>query len=790
MTGSSALQRPGPDDGEPPPERRPLDVVRFAATLLSAAIILLGLYYGQDILIPLAIAFLIGFALSPPVQWLVRVGLPRLLAVTVVMAIVIAILSGLGLVLTAQVRALAVDLPTYQSTILDKLSGLRQAIATPGPLDRAIETVGKVQTEVAEVAEAAGGSGNGAEASARQRVQRVEMVAPTGTPLGRAAAWLGRAVEPLAVAGIVLVFSFLVLLDRGDLRDRMLRLLGDNVHRSTDSIEEAGARVSRYLLMQVLVNVSYGVPMSLGLWLIGVPGALLWGVVATVMRFVPYVGPMISAVFPLALAFAVDDGWNMLLWTAALIVFLELVSNNIIEPMLYGSSTGLSTLSLIGAALFWTALWGPAGLILSTPMTVCLLVLGRNLPQLSVLDILLGSTPVLDLPTRIYQRLIADDAGEAVEIACDAVEESSPAAFYNETGMQVLRLASADYLRNARAAHRMRFATGMDELLAELTETWPPPPPAAGAQRRIVCIGGKWDIDAFAAAMVAHSLALEGLVAEALPASTMSARYVANLDLRGDEIVCLGYLSDDPRLPARHFARRLRLRWPELDIVVGAWNVPPRLLDELDPQRMHADAIVVTIEEALRRIHRIADPEGARQSQLPERPADDAARVRALRHSRLLDAGQRSLLDAVAKRAADIFDTDIAVVTAIDQDSERFVGQSGRWPADVIDESGFLRPVARRDAICDHVVANGQTLVVPDIERDPRFADGMLVRQWGVRFYAGTALRAADDSVLGALCILDDQPRALDEAEVALLETMASDLMAALDDDETNGSRR
>jgi hypothetical protein len=191
------------------------------------------------------------------------------------------------------------------------------------------------------------------------------------------------------------------------------------------------------------------------------------------MRFVPYIGPLIAAVFPIAVAFAVDSGWSMLLWTVALIVILELASNNIVEPLLYGSSTGLSAISLIAAAIFWTALWGPVGLILSTPLTVCLLVLGRNLPQLQFLDTMLGSTPALDVPTRIYQRLIANDVDEAVEIASTEIEKSSVVSFYDAGGIGVLRLASEEYLRNASAEHRLRLANGMDTLLDDLRDQYP-----------------------------------------------------------------------------------------------------------------------------------------------------------------------------------------------------------------------------------------------------------------------------------------------------------------------------
>src|SRR5690606_11401457 len=168
--------------------------------------------------------------------------------------------------------------------------------------------------------------------------------------------------------------------------DRILRLMGGNLHRSTDAMDEASRRISRYLAMQLVVNVTYAIPMGLGLWLIGVPGAILWGVLAAILRFIPYAGPAISAVFPIVLAFAVDPGWDIVLWTIGLIAVLELISNNVIEPWLYGASTGISTISLISAMLFWTALWGPVGLMLSTPLTVCLLVLGRYLPQFQFLE--------------------------------------------------------------------------------------------------------------------------------------------------------------------------------------------------------------------------------------------------------------------------------------------------------------------------------------------------------------------------------------------------------------------
>ncbi len=661
-------------------------------------------------------------------------------------------------------------MPAYQSTILTKLSDLRQNLKAPGLFDGALKTLERVQKEV-ESKEDRPADG--------PVPQRVEVVPTPQTPFEQAFAWLVRSAEPLATAGIILIFVFLALLDIGDLRDRFLRLLGLNFHRSTDTIQEAGARISRYLLMQLLVNVSYAVPLAAGLWIIGIPGALLWGAVGAVMRFVPYIGPLIAATFPITLAFAVDNGWSMLLWTVALIVVLELIINNIVEPLLYGTSTGLSAISLITAAILWTALWGPVGLILSTPLTVCLLVLGRNLPQLGFLDTMLGSTPALDVPARIYQRLIANDADEAAEIASTEIEKSSVVSFYNEIGIEVLRLASEEYLQNASAEHRLRLASGMDTLLDDLKDQYPS---SLGPEAKptVLCIGGKWEIDALAGEMLAHALAFEGVAAVSQPAASVNADYLAKLDLKGADIICLSYFTSNPAIPARHTCQRLRRRWPNIRIVLALWNAPPELLTDESRAAFKADAVVTSVEEAVRRIHRIVAPEEAKAAQQAPMPDNDAERVNALQATGVLEGGKREALDALAKRATDVFNTSVAVITTIDRDREYFVGQSGKLPNAIIDDTGTLLPMDREHAICNYVVANEKTLVVADIERDPRFADNETIEQWNMRFYAGAPLRAADGLIIGALCILDSEPRTLEENEVALLETMAADVVATI----------
>nr|WP_314070464.1 AI-2E family transporter [uncultured Roseococcus sp.] len=745
------------------------DVIRLAAGLVSMAVIVAALYYGQNIIIPIAVALLISFALNPVVTWMSRRGIPRAISTSIAIAAVLILVAGFGILLAAQVRSLALELPNYQSTILAKLTSLKDTINAPGIFDRAFETLERVQREVTTTDPAQLANGP----------QRVEVVPIPASPFEQALTWLGRSLEPLATLGIVFIFIFLTLLDRGDLRDRFLRLMGNDLHRSTDSMEEAGGRISKYLTMQLVVNVSYGIPMAIGLWLIGIPGALLWGTVAAVLRFIPYLGPMISAVFPLSLAFAVDDGWNMLIMVAALIVVLELVSNNVIEPLLYGTSTGLSTLSLIASAMFWTAIWGPIGLILSTPITVCLLVVGKNLPQLQFLDIILGSTPVLDPPMRLYQRLIANDPEEAVDLAKTEIARSSILEFYNDVVIDALNIASRDYLRNATSEHRLRLANGMDLLLDELREEYPTADGGSSAAP-VICIGGKWHLDNISAEMMAHALNLEGVPATTRAISTINSRNIGELNLSGTETLCICYFSHDPAIPARHFARRLRLRWPGLKIVFALWNPPADLCDTRALERLSADAVVTSVNEAVLRIQHIIAPEQAKVARQAELPENEAQRVAAVEASGILEQSHREKLDAIARRAANVFDADFAVISTITSDMEYFVGQSGKIPGGIVDDSGRLLPMPRVEAICNYVIADDETLVIHDMHRDPRFSDNATIRQWGARFYAGAPIRGADGEVFGALCLLDSEPRELEEEEVELLEEMAKEVPAEM----------
>ena len=744
--------------------------------LLAAAILLAALHFGRELLVPLALAMLLAFVLAPLTTRVRRLGVPRWLAVTAVVAVTLGTLVGLSVFMAGQVRALGKELPTYQSNISDKFDRLRAELRAPGFLSDANRVITAVESEFAETQEQLDRK---AASAAARRPSRVEVVpAPIGA-YERVASWLEKVGPPAALIATTLIYLVLLLLNPGDLRDRLVGLLGGSVHRATDALNDAGERVSRYLTMQLVVNLSYAVPMAGALWLIGVPGAVLWGLLSAVLRFIPYVGALIGAVFPLMLAFAVDPGWSMVGWTLALIVTLELISNNVIEPWLYGSSTGLSAISLIVAATFWTALWGPVGLVLSTPLTVCLLVIGRHLPQLKFLDLMLGSRPALDLPSRLYHRLLAGGSVEAIELAEESVVASSPREFYEDVGIPVLRLASEHHrATEASAEHRHRVVSGMADVMAELRARHAADRPQARVEA--LCIGGKWTVDALGAGMVAHALVLDGVAAAAapVPASTVSAELIASLGADDVKVFVLSYFSPQPQEHAQLFCRRLKRRWPQAKVVLALWNVDAAALAAWPLAQSGADFCVSSVTASMAQVasmlHRLDRP-GELAATVG---AGDAERVRALRSSGALDASMRGSFDVAARRAADIFDMPLAMVSLLDEQWQYTHGDSTK-----AGRAGHGEPeqgLERNATLCGHVVGDGATMVVPDVQRDPRFASNAALSERAIRFYAGAPLRDAQGHVLGTLCLLDTRPRTMSARDAKLLESLAEEVMAPL----------
>jgi predicted PurR-regulated permease PerM len=549
------LQDQDPEDGRQITLRQ-LAVVVAVAAVLSVA---------REVFIPLAIAMLITFALSPAVTALRKRGLPKIAAVLGVVLVAFVLIGLFFLVVAGQVAQLADNLPEFQANILSKLTALQEVGGKSGIGAQLANLFSAINTQI-------GAALPSAETASATAPMVVKLVEPDSA-VGMLQSLVLPLISPLASTGIVVVVVVFILLEQEELRDRFLRLIGSNdLHRTTQVMEEAASRVTSYLLVQLLVNAIYAVPIGFGLWLIGVPNALLWGMLTLVLRFVPYVGSILAAAFPLFLAFAVVPDWSAVLWTAALFLTIEMLTSNVIEPWLYGSRTGVSPLAIIVAAIFWTFLWGPLGLVLSTPLTVCLVVLGRYLPQFQLFNILLGDKPVLVAHAQLYQRLMASDSLEAIYRAEEALEEKPLAEFHRRVSIPALLLAQADRERGviseARQERLAATAVEMIESIAPVTD-----PLSAEDAPVIACLGGRSRLDDASAAVLAQVLEAEGAVVRRRPEETPATARRATGWLAGSGALVLCFLDSTPSRGALLLARRYRKLMPDLTIGAVVWDV-------------------------------------------------------------------------------------------------------------------------------------------------------------------------------------------------------------------------
>jgi predicted PurR-regulated permease PerM len=578
------------------------------AVCLGAAI----LNFGAEVFLPLAIATLVAFALSPLVSFLRRRGIPHILAVLVAVTISFSIIGLVLAVMASQVSLVVESLPGYQSNIITKLDAWTPEEGSSNVLGRIVEMMSRISSEVTGVLSATS-SMQGADAAEPVAVAVVEHQ----SLWQMLQAMLFPIISPLVTVGLIIVVVIFMLMEREELRDRFIRLTGANdLHRTTEMLVDAGSRVASYLLIQILVNVIYAVPIGVGLWLIGVPNPTLWALMTLILRFVPYIGPIISATLPLFLAFAASPDWSMVLWTAALFGVVEFVTSNIVEPRLYGSRTGLSPLAVIIAAVVWTWIWGPMGLILSTPMTVCLVVLGRYLPQFQLFDILFGDEPVLPAHARLYQRLLAGDMIESVTRGEEALEDEFLADYYQAVGIPALLLAQRDYDRGvlsqaqeegiARSA--ARFVEALEPAVAEeRAEAGAAPVGSDVAVMQIVVAGGRSNLDGVAARMLGQALAAEGANVTALSRAELMAMTVRSTEGPGPDCIVLSFLDPNPSRASLLIVRRIKRAIPGLRVGAVVWEEPGEKREktgtvaiarrELDS--IGADFVAGTMEEAM-----------------------------------------------------------------------------------------------------------------------------------------------------------------------------------------------
>jgi predicted PurR-regulated permease PerM len=550
-----------------------------------AGLIIAALYLGRDIFVPVALSILLSFVLAPFVIRLHAWRVPRTASVLIVVALAFSVIFSLGGLMVSQATHLAAKLPGYQETLSEKIESLRGLMGGSGTLQQASTVLKRLDTQLQHRDEAVPAAGQSAD---KLVPIPVEVRQPDPGAFTTLVKIIEPLISPLTTTGIVVIFVIFMLMQREDLRNRVVRLAGSSdIQRTTAALDDAGKRLSKLFLTQIAFNAVFGLAIGIGLELIGVPSAPLWGLIAMILRFVPYIGALISAIFPLSLAAAVGSGWEMLILTAALFVVLELLAGQVLEPLIYGHSSGLSPLAIILAASFWTWLWGPVGLVLATPLTVCLVVVGRHVDRLQFLDVMLGDRPPLTPPQLVYQRLLAGDPMEAAEQAHEYLKDGSLENYYDEILLKGLRLAEADRRLGHLDEDRLnRVLSTVQELVADLeahhdtasTEAARPDmslsPGAAIAieqarsqqvsipeqdnlPRSVLCIPGFGNLDEAAALVLAHLLRRRGIGAAAEKAGALSMSKIFSLDLADVSLACICYVGQPSTAKIQYAVRTL-----------------------------------------------------------------------------------------------------------------------------------------------------------------------------------------------------------------------------------------
>jgi predicted PurR-regulated permease PerM len=584
------------------------------ATVLVAAAIVAALYFGREVLLPMALAVLLSFVLAPPVKLLQRLYLPRFAAVTIVVLLAFGVIFGLGTLMFAQVTQLAGDLPRYQSNLAEKIQTLHGAATASGTLEQASQVLQSLQKELDRPKNGKPAPATPDGSAIPNRPIQVEVRQPDPGALQTLATLIAPLIHPLATTGIIIIFVVFILLQQQDLRNRLIRLAGSHdLQRTTLAMDDAGKRLSRLFLMQLALNAAFGLIIGIGLWAIGVPSAPLWGLLAMVLRFVPYIGAIVAAIFPLIVATAVDPGWSMMLMTAALFLVVEPLIGHVIEPMLYGHSSGLSPVAVVVSATFWTWLWGPIGLVLATPLTMCLVVLGRHVERLKFLEVLLGDRPALSPSESAYQRMLAGDPIETTEQAQSLLKDRTLTEYYEQILMGALRLAWADSQRGRlEQPETQRIRDTVSEVvedleshkdsrnapvedanpagnLTQLEESVSaevlPLPPVNQVEGTVICIPGLGLLDETVAMPFAQLLRREGIPAEAKETETLSLSKLFSLDTKDVALICLCYLEHATPAQLHYTARRLRRKATSVPTLVCIFNEAGQTGDG-DPQEL------------------------------------------------------------------------------------------------------------------------------------------------------------------------------------------------------------
>jgi predicted PurR-regulated permease PerM len=544
-------------------------------------LIIASLYWAQAILIPIALAIMLTFLLSPVSGALERMGLGRIASVIFIVVLTFSLLGGIGWVVTLQFGSLANELPTYRKNIRQKIADIREA-GKGGVLEKVQKTAEDVKEQFQKKDEPA---------RVQEKPREVVVKAEQSSTFWPVPLDLGPMVERFAGAGLVIVLVIFMLIYREDLRNRLIRLIGyGRLTVTTNALEEAGDRISRYLLMQTIINSSFGLTVGLAFYLIGVPYAVLWGFFAAVLRFIPYVGPFAAAIMPSALSLAVFQGWLWPILVVGLFLVLELLNNMVLEPLLYGESAGVSKVGLLVAIAFWTWLWGPVGLVLATPLTVCVVVLSKYVPQMDFIGVLMSDEPAMKSNISYYQRLLATDQAEAAEIVEEHLKTHPAEQIYDDVLVPALNYVRRDRELGRLTENDEQFVFQATREILEDLNTCEPQiiesssnaseaamvvdenPSATSPKVRIIGCPARDEADELALLMFRQLLDSTRYEIELMSDETLTSEVVSLVGEKSPALICIATLPPGGLAQTRYLCKRLRARFPNLKIAVGRWG--------------------------------------------------------------------------------------------------------------------------------------------------------------------------------------------------------------------------
>lgn len=771
-------------------------------SLLTAVLVMGALYFGREVFVPLALAALLSFLLVPASTLLERWGIRRAPAALIVVFLSLAAIASLGWVMLGQVYNLAVELPQYQQNITQKIDSLH--LHSAGRLSNTLAMLSEESRLLRGGAAPATGaalpdaprphtrsrSRTASEPSkdllspqtdqpVTVRVEPAEesvinLVNRTVTPL----------IHPLTTTFAVVVFLAFMLVGREDLRDRGIRLAGrGRMQVTTSAIEDASRRVGRYLRMQLIINVVFGTVAGVCLWFIGVPNPLLWALLICILRFIPYIGIFLAAAGPLLLSLAVSPHWNVLLWTAIMFLVLEVIAGNVAEPLLYSSSTGLSPIAVLIAAIFWTLLWGLPGLLLSTPLTVCLVVIGRQVPQLQYLDVLFADETALPPSERFYQRMVSSNTREARAILQGLLANQSKEQVYDSVVIPALTLVEesrhVEDLTSTRAEEVLQAIEELTEDFASRTDL--PEPSATNSSKLIVCIPARDLADEIACQLASHIL-FPAFIVRVISADVSTSDVLQTLDSLHPDAVCVIGVPPQSLRHIRLRCNQVRAHFPQAVIFACL------LSEECDLSNIRsrvptedAQHVICSLQLMDKYLSSLLYP--STQADDSQKPEDVAAATEDLSKSLvemqrvdILDESKEGAFQRLASNLARVFDAPIALVTA---------GQNERhcWEAKcgLSDDALSFADTTHDPSVLTRMVSTESVVVIPDVAEDSISANEPFLRQLGIRFYAGIALKSHDGTVMGSLCVLDTRPRQITEKQKEMLLWIAEIVTTAIE---------